>query len=361
MQNMNPFSAIYFVRNNKIRCILLIFMMVLGYAAYLGGLYVTNIRDGWELPFDYMKKMVLVSHCGSEEMEGFEEFCQKAAHDSRIKMLPVSRQNSLNWETIMGFEIGQFAYTFASVEDFRIYCEYVGVECSFEDLKDGSMIMSGKMSRNHNMEVGDKIGKSDADTIFGEYTLDALTQENGYTIYFIDKKRSKDCSVLLLSEELGGNGLQNYARKEYKGYQEENLEKEMDDQFSFLYSIYAFIVMLLALILAVTICAAFVGMYQRRNFEFAVYRAIGISRRKIIGKITCELLCMDVVSLVAGGVILFLGLYLFNNIVLYPSGKYLSYYHPFALLGMAFCNIMVIVPLVFTRCRQMLKADICEY
>lgn len=360
---MKPFSALYFIKENKIRCMLLVFMIFLGYAAYLGGLYATNVRDGWKLPFKYIDKMALVSFDGTqeEEIEKLEAFERKTDHDGRIKMLPVSRQNSLNWKTIMGFEIGQYAYTFASVEDFKVYCAYMGVDCDFDKLKNGSMIMSGKMSRNKDMKVGDKIGRSDVETIFGEFTLDALTEEDGYTIYFIDKKLSANDSVMLLSDELDGKGLKNYALEEYGSYEDENLKESIDNQFDFLYSIYVFIVLLMALILAVTICAAFVGMYQRRNFEFAVYRAIGISKQRIIGKISGELLWMDFAAIAAGGIIFFLGLYLFNNMVLYPKGQYLCYFHPLALSGMGLCNIMVVIPLIVTRCRQMLKADICEY
>ena len=125
--------------------------------------------------------------------------------------------------------------------------------------------------------------------------------------------------------------------------------------------IYTFIVILLSVILAVTINAAFVGMYQRRNFEFAVYRAIGISKQRIISKIIGELVCLDFITLTIGGGIFFLALYLFNNLVLYPTGKYLNYFHPLALFGLVLCNITILVPLIITRCRQLLKADICEY
>ena len=39
----------------------------------------------------------------------------------------------------MGFEIGQYAYTFASVRDFETYCKYMGVVCDYKNLKDGLM------------------------------------------------------------------------------------------------------------------------------------------------------------------------------------------------------------------------------
>ena len=81
----------------------------------------------------------------------------------------------------------------------------------------------------------------------------------------------------------------------------------------------------------------------------------------IVGKIVGELVCLDFVTLLLGGGIFFLALYLLNNLVLYPAGKYLNYFHPLALTGLLLCNVTILVPLIVTRCRQLLKADICEY
>ena len=103
--------------------------------------------------------------------------------------------------------------------------------------------------------------------------------------------------------------------------------------------IYGFIIILLAVIMAVTVNAAFIGMYQRRHFEFAIYRAIGMSKKEIIGKIVKELIYIDGIAVFLGGGIFFLGLYLFNHLALYPVGKYLRYYHPLALSGALLCII----------------------
>ena len=140
-----------------------------------------------------------------------------------------------------------------------------------------------------------------------------------------------------------------------------DVKKNITDQYEFFTPMYTFIVILLSIILAVTINAAFVGMYQRRNFEFAVYRAIGISKKRIVGKIVGELVLLDLGTLTLGGLVFFLALYLFNNLVLYPAGKYLTYFHPLALVGLVLCNVTILVPLIVTRCRQLLRADICEY
>ena len=140
-----------------------------------------------------------------------------------------------------------------------------------------------------------------------------------------------------------------------------DIRNQITGQFTIFNRIYLFVIMLLSVILAVTINAAFVGMYQRRNYEFAVYRAIGVYRKAIVNKLVSELLWMDLFALVLGAGVVLLGLYLLNNLVLYPNGMYLRYFHPTALTGLVLCNVMVLLPLIFTRCRQLLSADICEY
>jgi len=131
--------------------------------------------------------------------------------------------------------------------------------------------------------------------------------------------------------------------------------------FSIFNTIFMVVVVFLAIILSVTVNAAFVGMYQRREFEFAVYRAIGISKKKIIRKIAGEILFMDVIVLIVGGGIFFLALYLFNELVLASSGLYLVYTAPIAVIALVLCNLMTVIPLILTRSRVLLKADICNY
>lgn len=359
---MNPFSCFYFIRENKTRCFLLIFMIFLGYAVYLGGLYVTNVMDNWNTPIEYRDKFVLIFPETEEERAELENFRKKAGEDNKARGLTFSSFNSFNWKTLMGFENGQFAFTFCSVEDFKAYCEFMDISCDFDSLKDGSMIMSERFAKNRGLAPGDCIDMEYGENIYGEYILDALTKEDGYTLYFIDQVLgAENAGMMVIGKELSAEELKAYVQEMYGNYQESTLKEDVWEQFETFYTIYIFIVILVALIMAVTINAAFVGMYQRRTFEFAVYRAIGISKRRIIGKIAGELLCMDAVALTAGGIVFFLALYLFNNLVLYPSGLYLRYYDRTALAGLVICNVMVVVPMILTRCRKLLKADICEY
>lgn len=361
---MKPFSPMYFVKENKSRCILLMFMLFLCYAAYLGGIYVSNPRDNWNMPIAYYDKFVYVNSV-SGDAEEFADFCREAEESGKAEVIGLGNYNAFSWKTIMGFEEGQFCLTFRSVEDFKAYCEYMDIDCNFENLKSGSMILSERFANNVGLKIGDEIGKDYNQDIYGEFTLDALTKEDGYALYFITDENDTSLRAMLIgksgarSEEL--YELAYSLEEKYDIYVHDGLEQNIDGQFESFDLIYTFVILLMAVIMAVTINAAFVGMYQRRNFEFAVYRAIGISKKRIVGKIVSELFCMDAIALVLGGAVFFLGLYLFNNLALYPVGKYLRYYHPMALFGLVLCNLAVIIPLIVTRARQMLKADICEY
>lgn len=362
---MTPFSPVYFVKENKKKCILLIFMVFLSYGVYLAGLYVSNASDNWKVLLEYSDKTVGVERdISDEDGQKFKLFKEDILKDGKVNIIPVAYHNGFPWETIMGFTMEGFHLTFGSVDDFKNYCDYMGIKCDFANLKNKSMIMSSRFASNAGLEAGDSIDSSikNADNVYGEYTLDFITDEDGYTLYFIDKDLPD--SVLIFSDEMGDKELYDYVYKYNNSnnfHIRENLRERIEGQLEIFNMLYLCIVLLISVIMAVTVNAAFIGMYQKRHFEFAVYRAIGISKQRIMTKICGELLFMDTIALAVGGAVFFTSLYLLNHIVLYPVGKYLRYFHTIALAGLLFCNVMIIIPLIFTRSRKLLKADICEY
>ncbi len=367
---MKPFSPIYYIKENRRKCILLIFMLFLSYAVYLGGLYVTNIRDNWNLMLGQKRQCVVVlaknSDTEGKEMKAFAEQIEK---EGRAEVIRSGRSNALMWNTIMGFTSGSPTYTFCSVEDFKKYCNFLSIECDFDKLKSGSFVLSDRFAKNLDLKLGDKIDKEYDQNIYGSYTLDALTEEDGYCQYYIDGSKQNSGMFMLIGREkdgetLRGQALSDYAeqlKQQFDVVIDEDVTERIDKQLKPIHTIYIFLVFLIAVIMAVTINAAFIGMYQKREYEFAVYRAIGISKKEMVGKVAGELLVMDMIALVSGAGISMLFLYLYNHFVLYPVGKYLRYFHPIALLGLLVCNVMVIIPLIVTRCKRLLRADICEY
>lgn len=363
---MKPFSPLYFIKENASRCLALMLMIFLSFGCYLGGLYVTNPLDNWKVPLSYYETM---RTSGASALDAdyslYEAFRQDMEQHPNILVMELGRSHKFSWNTVMGFEIGTFSLTFRSVEDFKTYCDFFDIECDFTNLTSGSLILSERLANNKGLKLGDVVDKDDYKQVYNTFTLDALTTEEGYCQYYIDDTPVDHPNLLLLPKDISTEEFLDI----YTEARERNsvsilngaLREVINQEYEAFNLIYTFIVILLAVILAVTINAAFVGMYQRRQFEFAVYRAIGISRKRIIGKIVGELLYLDLITLVIGGGIFFLALYLFNNLVLYPAGKYLNYFHPLALLGLLLCNVTILIPLIVTRCRQLLKADICEY
>lgn len=361
---MKPFSPLYFIRQNTPKCILLIFMLFLGYGAYLGGLYVTNPVDNFNAVIEDDDKYVHISVLSGKDAA--YEVKKKLAEYENVQVIETGSYNNMGWKTIMGFKCWSSPITFLSVEDLKLYFDCVGIECDTSTLTEGSIVMSELFAKNRGLNIGDKVDESIDEELNGEFVLKALTKQNGYTCYFIADEGVRSYGDMLLLGKNGADGIEmrhiaNELSKDFNIFIYSSSREEIEAEFRTFNMIYFFIMILLGVILAVTINAAFVGMYQRRNFEFAVYRAIGVSRRRIIGKIIGELLCMDFIALTAGGAVFFFGLYLFNNLALYPNGLYLRYFHPLALMGTLICNITVLIPLFVTRCRQMLKADICEY
>lgn len=362
---MKPLSPLYYIKENKSKCLLLMIMVFLSFGVYLGGLYVSNPLDNWQLAFEQYDNMVTITPAVADgQSTEFLAFVQEMEETGKVELLELGESSYLTFYTIMGFEVGAYNITFRTVEDFKIFCEHMNLECDFDNLQNGSLILSERFANNQGLKLGDTVGKMEYQNVYDNYTVDALIEADGYLQYYINEETMEYPWVMLLPKGIDGKELYDLAyevSEEHKVSIYDTLRKNIGDQFETFNLLYMFVVILLSVILAVTINAAFVGMYQRRNVEFAVYRAIGIRQRRLIGKLVGELLWMDVIALVSGGAVFFLGLYLFNNLVLYPLGKYLRYYEPLALFGLLLCNVVVLLPLIVTRSRQLMKADICEY
>lgn len=366
---MKSFSPVYFIKENKGRSALLMVMLMLGFGVYIGGLYITNTYHNWELPFRYDEKMITVTANESDgNADEYKRFLKEAKQSEEVTVVELGVYNGFGWKTIMGFENGNYAITFRTVEDFKKYCECMGTTCDFSVLEPGSMVMSEKFAKNKGLKLGDVIDKNFDKQMYSEFQLDALTQEDGYTVYFIADEEEEQNGCIVIGNDIKGSKLRDFVyglREKVEGEKgihiNIGIREQVEPQFEMFFQIYIFVVFFLAIILAVTINAAFVGMYQKRQFEFSVYKAIGISNKRIVGKIVGELLLIDLLAFVAGTGITMLAIYLFNHISLYPKGLYLKYFDELSFVAFLLCNGIAIVPLIVTRSRQMLKADICDY
>lgn len=363
---MKPFSPLYFVIKNRSRCILLMFMIFLSFGAYLGGLYIYTPQENWEHSYPVYDDMVQVSrdYQNDKKSKNYDAFLKEIKKHKDVHVIEMGWYAQLDRKTVMGFTDGTMSFSFRSVDDFKIYCGHFDIECDFSKLNPHTMVMSKLMADNRGIRVGDVLSDNDDNSLPYDVTVAYITEEDGYTQYFIGDKDEDGNNIMLLGNGIPAEQVRKYAdeiNKEHPISYPQTIREEVAETYSVFNTIFLIVIFFLALILAVTVNAAFVGMYQRREFEFAVYRGIGISKKRIIGKIAGEILLMDAAVLVIGSVIFFLGIYLLNELVLRSSGVYLAYYAPVAVMGLVICNITTIVPLIFTRSRALMKADVTEY
>lgn len=368
---MSPFSPLYYIKQNKVRCILLMIMLMLSAVIYVGGLYVTAPVATFDLAKESNEKVVrLYDYSVVDYSESdFDKVIAEIEKDESLDYIYASTSEAdFQWDTIMEFSCGSNQKTFGSVEDFKKHCELTGIEMDFSNLKRGSLVLTQMLADNLGLSIGDKIDENYKNELVevnfeGGLTVDLIIDQKGYGAYIIGEESPK-LSLYLYGINISGYELKSKAmalEEKYNVIMGYLSTEEIDAQFESFYFIYSFIVILVSVIIAITINTAFAGMFQKRNFEFAVYRAIGISKAKILIKLVCELLLIDGIALAAGAVITSLFLYLFNNMVLYPDGLFLEYFHPLALAGVIICNLLSLLPLILFRIRQIRRADICEY
>ncbi len=365
---MKSFSPLYFIKENKARCAVLIGMIFLSFAVYLAGLYVMNVVTSFEeFGAELYESSAFIGLKARDEasMQGYEDAAEDVKNEENVQLLELGWGNYFNVESIMSFTVGYQSLTFLNREDVKLFCEVNDIACDVTKLGSRSVIMSEQMANNLGLKLGDILTPEEFSGVSEEFTLDVITDQKTYASYFLEEGGQVGNYLVVNTGK---------SKSEYEAYLDRleakypitihDYEVDMRDverTFSFLPKIYIAVLVLVAIIMAVTVNAVFVGVYQGRTFEFAVYRAIGMEKGKITGKIVGELLWMEGIALVGGGVLFFLGLYLLNHLVLYPAGKYLDYFNNVALAGLAICNVIILVPLIITRCRQMHRADICEY
>lgn len=367
---MKPFSAVYFVKKNKLRAALLVFMVVITSAIYLGGLYISNVVSIFDEELENLKKQAFIMPYQTDsEYADFNKTVEMLKEEEGIILLEQGIINNIYTNTIMNFNMGMQAYTFKNVKDFETYCEFYGInikeQLEGKSLGNGSVILSSLQADNRGLKLGDTLLLEDeGEHTDQEYKLDALTDEDGYSIYFISD--TDNLVYIILSGNMSSEKFKNLideikTENKVNVFDYDSYKNNVDSELSTFRYIYFFIILLISVVMAITINAAFVGMYQHRQGEFALYRAIGISKRKLKLKIVSEVLLIDAIGIVTGLCITIIGVYLLNHLYLIERGLKLFYFNEMSLAGMIISNIIIFVPIVILQGRKLMKTDICDY
>lgn len=367
---MNPFSSIYYVKENIKRALLLIFMFILTFAIYMAGIYISNIESMFHIAVERDKKTALVLAFATDKNgTDYTKAINMLEKKKGITLLHQGIGNNIYSTSVMGVSNGYKSYTFQNKEDFQTYCDFTGINIKAvnqdRELGNGSVIMSSLQAANRGMETGDRlVAEQDDEFINQEYTLDAVTDNDGYSIFYISDTDSQCCMVLNNSlSDKDFRELLKTVETEYNVYirDYDYYNNKIKEQLGNFYYIYFFIIILLSFIMAITINAAFAGLYQHRKGEFALYKAMGIPAGKIRLKILSEVLLIDIIGILSGLCIMMAGIYLANNLYLIPHGLRLFYYNNMSLAGMVTSNLVILIPVTIFQGSKLVKADICSY
>ncbi len=358
---MKPLSAGYYIKNNKGRALIIIFMMFFTSLLYIGGNYVDSMWWYWNKVGEYGNRMT-VAHMIATDEDGkdFKTYVEKLKEDEDLTVMGRHGYGNTGreWTCTLGFTMGAPSYVFNTVEDLKTAFGILGIQCDYSNLKDTSMVMSRMYADNLGMKPGDR-------TKDGTYSLDALIDDDSFITFYIDEvPEEKFSRVNVLSKTLSGDAFYNRLR-ELKGDLKVDISANtvdgVNEQMYPIKLIFYAALLILSIIMAVTLNSVVTGQYVKRIYEFGVYRALGLSKGCIKRKIAGELLLMDLIALTAGMVLMLVTTFLLNELVYLPGGMYLPYFSEIGLVGLLLSNVVMVVPMILIKGARMCKADVTEF
>ena len=364
---MNPFSSLYYMRENKGRTALCVFMMLLGTLMFLAGNYVDSMIHTFDSSFEYSDKVAKINvQTTDEDFRDFEAVIRDIEADPELEYVRYSALGfpTLEHDTVLGIDLYDNCMVFNSVEDMRKVFDHLGINADLSDCKDLSVVLTEDFAKNLGLKKGDILDKSYSVYLDYDYTVDALVENEGYTMFYIFNNPENLFRAHIFSDTLQGKAL--YDRVDnIIGDRKVQLVQCYRDQvmpeMTIIYVIFYAMVFLVAIVLAVTINSVMTGQYMKRTYEFGVYRALGRSRREIRRKVAKEVLVMNLLAVVTGAAIIMLYTYLINSLVYEDKGLHLLYFSRIGLLGFLLCEVLILVPVILSKGRRMGKADVTEF
>ena len=365
---MRPFSAFTYIRNNKWRVLVLVMMMSFITVCFVGGMYVDNPGETFRVRLEDRNRYLRFSPRGSSN-DAIDEY--RALQEELPSMLPPEAQEILyinvryiDYDCIMMFNCTTDCLMFTSSEDFELFKQRTG-DLVPEDvhLQDHEIAMSELLANNRGNKVGEPISKD------SKFILSAVMDKIGMQAYAVVETPGTDCMLILsndgncdmkLHEDLD-HLAREIARKYPHIYVVTNTVdlEDIEQQISFMYYIFVAIVVLVAIVLLITINAAFTAAYDKRKHEFAIYKAIGFTKGQIFRKVASEVLVMNGAAMVLGA-LLNAGVILVLNQVFWSSGHHFYRVSELALRGTVIAEVVIIFSIILLNWRKVRKCEVTE-
>lgn len=367
MNKTNPFSAIYYMKENRGRTVLGVFMMFLATLMLLGGNYIHSVIDTFEKEFEYSDKLVVAGlQSTDEDYKDFADFKKKVQEDEKLEYVDATAYgySSMQHGTVLNLEMGGWTYVFCSVGDMKKVFAHLGIQGDFSNCGDHSMILSQEFAKNKGIRLGDKVDHTFDSSINGEYTVDALIDGGSFCTFYVVEDEEHLGRLYIYSETMEGETLYNYVKNlagDRKVQISDSERSKVLPQFYVFFVLFYLVDILIAVVLAVTVNSVITGQYLKRTYEFGIYRALGRSRKEVKRKVAAEILAMNAIACIIGAAVILLFTYLINELVYIQRGLHLLFFSQTGLLGFVLCDILIVIPLVLSKGVLVSKADVTEF
>ncbi|MCR5251829.1 MAG: ABC transporter permease [Lachnospiraceae bacterium] len=365
---MKALSAGYYIKENKGRAAVLIILLMLTVLLFTAGNYIDSVYYYWDRNLEYDDRICLVDALSTdEEYHDFTAFMEELKKDEKLIVFERSALGfaGLEWTCTMGFEMGNGSVVFNTPEDLKEAFALLGIECDLSRLTDRSVVLGAGLAKQYGLKAGDTLDSSVDDGIKGSYTVAALIDDDSYILFYVVRDDERLLRANVMSKEMSGQKLRDYLMEKRGDLNvkvpEYGEREEIERQFAPFRLIFLFGIILLSVIHAVTVNTVLTGQFIKRSYEFAIFRAIGMTKAEVFKKCLSEVLTMDAIGIIFGGILTTALSFLLNELYYIPKGQYLPYYSNLGLAAFLLSNLLVVLPGILSKSRAMARADITAY
>ncbi len=381
---MKPFSAIFYLIKNRLRSFTLILMIAATTLCYIGGIYVYSMEHHFSReirPYRDYALMYPNYGCTQNDWDLMVERIRSLSSVSSL--MPFNNSPRILYTNEISFQVSLNVIVFTSEKDFMTMNQIVKlVPDNIYLPQDGEIILSEGLAKNANIKVGDLLSSNETLINFDtplkvKYIYPSLD----YSAYAVDTAAIPYSIFILRKGDTDGTSAQDklvnspFASRQHFADDLKTLDAtnvvtlatyenqyvDVENQMPIYYIIFYSVVILVSIVLAITINATLMEAYSKRQGEFSIYRAIGIPKRKLTAKIIKEIILINLIGLTTGLLLNLAIILLINQLIFYPRGLGLPYFHRNAAIATLLCDFFAIIPSTLLRIRNIKQYDITKY
>ncbi len=374
---MRPFSSMMYLLRNIKRSTAIMLVLSLVTVCFLAGMYINSplytALIELERPNAYL--MVKSKSGNNDLLDKYHEFVDHADDykNSEIDTIINVYESGFEYTSSMTFNMQSTSIFFESNDDLQLYRTRTDAYPEDFELKEGEAVVSEMLAKNWGVKVGDVLDE-DFDNLWisgAPLKIAHISKGEGIFFYAVDPNYSNNSTLMYLrsegvSDEEASRAINELTSKirndhpEVSFIQREEYSREFKDSLSFMVFILYFIVALVSLVIAITINALFAAAYDKRKYEFSVYKALGFSNLKIFGKVAVEVLIINAAALVVGGICCSIALMMLQS-VLEPKGMGFVRFSPEGMLAMIISDLLVVIPVILFNWKRVRKYDVTVF